>query len=152
MLDAARHHQALARTELDHMVAEFDAEIASPYQEELVLAVVMVPRKRARDLDELDLLAIERRDDLGAPMLGEARELFVQTEFFGHGTTTLPPRSGRVPGSGPGQAPRETCPRESGGPESMNTVLYVTRKFVFMGPGSRSPRSLGRDDQPYNTN
>src|ERR1051326_9399674 len=88
MFDAARHQQALARTELDRVVAEFDPEKTLPDQEELVLAVVAVPGKRAGDLDDLDLLAVERGHHLGAPMLGETRELFVEMEFFGHPITS----------------------------------------------------------------
>src|SRR5260370_32245504 len=91
MLGAARHHQAFAGSERDDMVAELDAQPAFPYQEELVLVLVVVPGKLARDLDEFDLLAIERGNDLGAPMLGEVRELFVEMEFFGHRTGASPP-------------------------------------------------------------
>src|SRR5260370_34079575 len=104
MLGAARHHQAFAGSERDDMVAELDAQPAFPYQEELVLVLVVVPGKLARDLDEFDLLAIERGNDLGAPMLGEVRELFVEMEFFGHRTT-------RTPTPPPAHGPEETRPR-----------------------------------------
>src|SRR5260370_36797315 len=104
MLGAARQHQAFAGSERDDMVAELDAQPAFPYQEELVLVLVVVPGKLARDLDEFDLLAIERGNDLGAPMLGEVRELFVEMEFFGHRTYSPPTPP-------PAHGPEETRPR-----------------------------------------
>src|SRR5260370_29594361 len=107
MLGAARPPQAFAGSERDDMVAELDAQPAFPYQEELVLVLVVVPGKLARDLDEFDLLAIERGNDLGAPMLGEVRELFVEMEFFGHRTSLPPPPPPPTP---PGRPPPPALP------------------------------------------
>jgi hypothetical protein len=74
MLDAARHDQKLARAEMHALVPELDPEPAAPDEEQLVLGVLMVPRENALHLDQLDLLPVQLRHYLGAPMLGEAGE------------------------------------------------------------------------------
>ena len=84
MFEAARHHDALARAEIDGAVAEFDAKPAFPDHEELVLSVMMVTRELALHLDDLHLLAVGGGDDLWPPMLGEQTELLVEIDLGGH--------------------------------------------------------------------
>src|ERR1051326_1226104 len=65
-----------------------------------------------------------------------SRQLHIGAATACSSETTSSPSSGRVttrlpvvpaerPGSSPGRAPRETCPRKSGGPQSMNTVVQT---------------------------
>src|SRR5262245_48362426 len=65
VFDAPRDDQELARFQPDVPVAELHAEAAVHDQEQLVLALVVVPDERALELDELDLLAVQLADDLG---------------------------------------------------------------------------------------
>ena len=65
VLHTMGHHQALAGTEFDDPVTEFHPEVAPMDQEKFVLDVVMMPDELPLDLDELDLLAVERGNDPG---------------------------------------------------------------------------------------
>jgi hypothetical protein len=58
MFGAAGYDEAFAGVEGDDVVSEFDAELTSPDEEELVFVLVMVPGEFAPDFDELDLLII----------------------------------------------------------------------------------------------
>src|ERR1700751_5784535 len=82
MLDPTRAHDTLAGIDRDNAISEFDAEDALPHHEELVFALMLVPREFALDLDELDLLAIERGDCLWPPMLVKQREFFVEADLL----------------------------------------------------------------------
>ena len=57
-------------------VAELDGHVPAPDEEKLVFLVVMVPREHARELDQLEFLAVELRDDLGPPVFVDAGKLF----------------------------------------------------------------------------
>ena len=70
MLDTARHDTKFARLQDNAPVAEFDNHLAAPNQKQLVLVLVLVPRKDAGELDELQFLAVQLGNDLGPPMLG----------------------------------------------------------------------------------
>ena len=74
VLDAARDDQELARAQLDGSVAEFDAHPPTPDEEHLIRVLVMVPDKRALELDELHFLPVQLCDDPGAPVFGDERK------------------------------------------------------------------------------
>jgi len=65
-----------------YAIPKFHPERTLPHHEELVLVGMMVPGEFALDLDELDLLAIERGDGLGPPVLVEQGKFLVERDFF----------------------------------------------------------------------
>jgi len=78
MLDTARHDAELARAKSHCRVPKFDLHLAAPDEEQLVLFLVMMPRKHARQLHEFQLLPIELSDDPWSPMLLNGGELLSQ--------------------------------------------------------------------------
>src|SRR5216683_4329499 len=84
VFDAARHDDALAGAHLDDAVAEFDAKPALPDHEELVRASMVMPRELAANLDDLDLLAVDRGDGLGSPLLAEERKFLGKVDLVRH--------------------------------------------------------------------
>jgi hypothetical protein len=78
VLDPAWHNHIITGFHLDHMVPELDPKPSSPDQEHLLTTVMMVPREHSLHLDDLDLLTVQRPDDLRSPQFGEQREFLVQ--------------------------------------------------------------------------
>lgn len=68
MLDAAWDDDELALADLNVTLAELHGEPAFDHEEQLILALVMVPYELALELDELDVGVIDLADDLGAPV------------------------------------------------------------------------------------
>jgi hypothetical protein len=62
MLVATRNHDRLTRIELDDVVAKFDAELPAPDQKHFVLVLVHMSGEDTLQLDQLELLAIQRGD------------------------------------------------------------------------------------------
>src|ERR1700712_5011830 len=87
MFDAALYDHGFAGPEIDGPVTEFHAEVSFPDQKELVFGLVLMPGKLALDLYQLDLLLIQRRDRLGAPLVNEQSKLFVEVDLVGHRST-----------------------------------------------------------------
>jgi hypothetical protein len=58
MLDAALHHDGLARSQIDNPVTEFNAEFSFLNQKELVLRFVRVPGKLTLNLHQFDVLSV----------------------------------------------------------------------------------------------
>ena len=69
LLDAARNDEKLSGAKLDGPVAELHAERAADDEEQLVLAIVVVPDERAEELDEFDLLSVQIGGDSRLPVL-----------------------------------------------------------------------------------
>ncbi len=74
MLGAARNNVKVAFVENDDVVAVLDAHLSAPDKKELFDVVMVMPGKFAQDLDEFQLLAIERRNDLGPPVFANGVE------------------------------------------------------------------------------
>ena len=90
VLDAGGDDDQLARGNGFLPLPEIHAKSALDDQEHLVGVIVLVPDELARDLDQLDLIAVELADHLGAPMIGEASELLGQIDLI-HGSSPCPP-------------------------------------------------------------
>src|SRR5207248_2546684 len=75
VFDPARHDQELALFEPDVPIAELHAEPALDHQEKFFLLLVVVPDKRALELDQLHLLAVEVPNHLRTPGVAEGSEL-----------------------------------------------------------------------------
>lgn len=96
VFDAARHNHEFARSHFDAAVAEFHAKYPAPDQKHLLDVGVAMPGKRALDLDELDLLAVQRGDRLGAPPLRKLSEFLRDRDFFAvlaYGVSSRSPRA-----------------------------------------------------------
>jgi hypothetical protein len=81
LFHAARHDDTFSGLQNHDMIPKLNAEPAAPDHEELVLVLVMVPREFALNFHKLDLLAVQGRDDLWAPMFAERSKFFVQIDF-----------------------------------------------------------------------
>ena len=75
MLGSPRHDAKLTGSERDHTITKLDAEAAAPDEEHLLGVLVAMPREEALRLHDFDLLPVQRRDDLGSPVLVERSEL-----------------------------------------------------------------------------
>ena len=80
VFDSTRHDEAVARAKVDGAVAELDAEGAFQAQEQLVDVFVQVPDELALELDELDLLPVQARDDLRTPVVGDRVEMAAEVD------------------------------------------------------------------------
>jgi hypothetical protein len=72
---AVRHDDELAGPDLDDTIAEFHAETAADAEEQLVLALVLVPEERALEFDQLDFLSVQLADDFRTPVLADQGQL-----------------------------------------------------------------------------
>src|SRR5262249_15475237 len=88
VLHAVGHHDEFAGPDLAIAVAELHAEPSCHHEEELVLAIVVMPDELPGKLDELHLHVVHLAHDLGRPVLGEARQLLHQID---HIRGALPP-------------------------------------------------------------
>jgi hypothetical protein len=82
VLNAARHDVHVPLTQLDVAIAELDGQAPLEDEEELVGLVVLVPDELSLDLDDLDVVVVQLADDLGAPVLGEQRELLREVDLL----------------------------------------------------------------------
>jgi hypothetical protein len=80
MLDPARHDKKLPRAQRDGPVPHLNTEITRDNQEEFVGIGVRVPDKLSGELDHLDLVIIQSRNNLGRPRIGEQSELCIQID------------------------------------------------------------------------
>ena len=87
VLDASRHDEQLARPEGDLAVGQPDGQGALDHEEELVGVGVGVPHELALDLDDLDLVVVQGRDDLGGPVVREEGEPVLEVDDACHGPT-----------------------------------------------------------------
>ena len=75
MLDAARHDQELARSSHTCAIAKVHPEPSLDDEEQLVLALVVMPDELALELHQLDVLAVQLADDARIPVVGELGQL-----------------------------------------------------------------------------
>ena len=75
VLDAPRDHEQLPRVEIDVPVAELNGQTSLQDEEEVIGVVVLVPDELPLQLHDLDVVVVELRDDLRAPVLREGAEL-----------------------------------------------------------------------------
>ena len=94
VFDTPRNDQELAFVEFDDSIAKMDGQMAAEDQEELVLALVMMPDELAFELRELHVLAIELADDPRAPAFRELLELFREIDLIGLALAHASPPNG----------------------------------------------------------
>jgi hypothetical protein len=82
VFDPVRNDDELAGAQINRAVSKLEAKAPTHPQKELVLGFVMMPHEGASGLDELDLLAVELSDDLGAPVFGDQSQLFGDVNFL----------------------------------------------------------------------
>ena len=82
VLDTSWHDKELALVQLDDAIAQVDSEPAPKDEEQLVLALMVMPDELALELGELDVLAVELADNAGTPMLRKLLELFGEVDLF----------------------------------------------------------------------
>src|SRR5262249_3774926 len=81
MLDALRHHEQLARPQLDGATAQADLEAPLEHQEKIVGVGVRVPAELALNFHDHDVVAVELRHGPRLPVLGERRQLLGQNDL-----------------------------------------------------------------------
>src|SRR6266576_3817015 len=69
MLDAVRNDDELARLDHEVPVSQLHSKPALHDEEQLILAVVVVPDELALELGELDQVVVHLADDLGTPLI-----------------------------------------------------------------------------------
>ena len=77
MLDAVGNDTKLTGLQKHTTVAKLNRHLTPPHQKQLIFVLVMMPRKNAGELDQLELLPIQLGYDLRLPMLVNHRELFI---------------------------------------------------------------------------
>ena len=82
MLHSSGHDYELARAKLDRTVPKFNSKASAYPKEKLVFSLVVMPDEGALELDELDFLAVEFPDYLGAPVLGDERKLLGEVDLL----------------------------------------------------------------------
>lgn len=82
MLHASRNNEELALSQRDDTIAELHVEASVDDEEELILALVLMPHELALEFDELYMLTVEFTDDLRIPMCVEQRELFAEIDLL----------------------------------------------------------------------
>lgn len=90
VLHSMRDNRQLPLPEREFFGPELQSHLALHDKEEFVLPLMRVPHKGSFDLYELDVDIIHLADDLGLPMITEARELLRQVYgFHRRGNTPL---------------------------------------------------------------
>src|SRR5688572_26746070 len=87
MLDASGNDQELAFLEGDVTIAELHREATLHNEEQLVLALMLMPDELALKLHELDVLPVQLPDDLRIPVRIKERELLAEVDAFDHWPT-----------------------------------------------------------------
>ena len=86
MLDAVGDDDELAGIDekfaLATVLSNPHAERTFDYVEEFVFSLVMMPEELALQLGELDVGVVDLANDLGAPLIGEERELVREIDFI----------------------------------------------------------------------
>jgi hypothetical protein len=79
VLDAARHDEQLAFSELDIAITQLNRDPSTEHEEEVVGVVVPVPHELAVHFHHDELVVVEVPDDAGAERLVEPRELLARS-------------------------------------------------------------------------
>ena len=87
MLDAAGHHDELARPHVPVATPELQAQPSLHDEEELVFPLVVVPDELAAELDELHVHVVDLAHDLGRPVIGEPAERLGQVHDLHRGAS-----------------------------------------------------------------
>src|SRR5262249_19110858 len=80
VLDALWNNEHLARRDMDGAVAKVDAQLAFDNDERLVGVLVVMPDEIAPELDDLELVVVHLRDDLGLPLFAKQCEFLREVD------------------------------------------------------------------------
>ena len=84
MVHAARHNHELPRVEPYVVVSELEQQPPFHHEEQLVLAIVVMPHELALELGELDVRVVDLSHDLRIPEVSERLEFPCQVHAL-HG-------------------------------------------------------------------